>query len=373
MFLSNVQCEENEIPGFSTYSRVFHAKNLAFHKPKKDQCSLCLNYRQGDEEKKRKLREQYEKHIQEKEEVRKIKDEIKKKSESDNTILCGVFDLEQVISLPISKESALFYKRRLSNYNLTFYNIGNKDCHCFTWHEAQSKRGSSEISTAVYKALKFYDEQGCTSAHLFSDGCTGQNKNSIIATMMLYTINNSTNLREISLRYFESYHGQSEGDSAHSTISSALSRAGNVYVPSQLIPIFRLARSKKPHTVHEMLYEDFLDFKSLAKERNIRNTKLNDTEDHVSWLKLMKIRVERQQPNKIFFKTSHLQNKYSSITIEKKRKQRPLSNVTVNRLNTNPLPIAKAKFDDLVSLCSGDIPVVRNEEHKHFYLSLPHD
>lgn len=192
--------------------------------------------------------------------------------------------------------------------------------------------------------------------------------------MLLYTINNSTNLKEISLRYFETNHGQSEGDSAHSTISTAISKAGNVYVPSQLLPIFRLARSQKPYKVHEMLYNDFLDFKSLSKNRNTLNTVVDNSEDkRVSWLEIMEFRVTSEYPDKIFFKTSRLQKDYSSITLKKKRNQKNLNEVIVGQLNQAPVKIPKGKYDDLVSLCSGDTPVIRNQEYKHFYLTLEHD
>ena len=66
--------------------------------------------------------------------------------------------------LPMSRESSIFYKRRLSNYNLTFYNISNKDCYCFLWDETQ--KISSEISTSVYTALKLYDSKGIKNISL---------------------------------------------------------------------------------------------------------------------------------------------------------------------------------------------------------------
>ena len=84
-------------------------------------------------------------------------------------------------------------------------------------------------------------------ASLFSDGCGGQNKNSIMATMLLYTVLHSKNLNEISLKFFETSHGQNEGDSVHSSISHAIKHAGNIFVPSQLCPIFKLARRQHPY------------------------------------------------------------------------------------------------------------------------------
>lgn len=105
------------------------------------------------------------------------------------------FNLKQVISLPIYKESALFYKRRLSTFNLTFYNIGMTKIHCFTWHEGQNKRGSSEISSPIYNVLNYNDKYGINAARVTPDlhGCTGHNKSSLITTMLLFTFISSCN------------------------------------------------------------------------------------------------------------------------------------------------------------------------------------
>ena len=84
---------------------------------------------------KRELQGKFDIHVGEKEKVRELKNESKKKNMEDASILCATFDLQQVMYLPMSRESSIFYKRRLSNYNLTFYNISNKDCHFFLWYE----------------------------------------------------------------------------------------------------------------------------------------------------------------------------------------------------------------------------------------------
>lgn len=113
------------------------------------------------------------------------------------------------------------------------------------------------LSTAVYKALTLYDLKGVKTVNLFSDGCPGQNKNSIFSAMLFYTISRSVNIEEISLRFFEAYHGQNEGDSCHSAISYAVKQAGDIFVPSQLYPIFRLARRENPYLVCQLEYQDF--------------------------------------------------------------------------------------------------------------------
>ena len=74
-------------------------------------------------------------------------------SKINTKLAVAVFDLQQVIQLPISKESALYYHRRLSVFNFTIYNIGNRECQCFLWSEVISKKGTNKISTCVVKYL----------------------------------------------------------------------------------------------------------------------------------------------------------------------------------------------------------------------------
>ena len=88
-----------------------------------------------------------------------MKEVCKHQATADASILCATFDLQQVIYQPISHDSQIFYKRWLSNFNFTFYNIATKECDCYVWKVAHSKRGSSGMSTAVAKVLKFYDEK----------------------------------------------------------------------------------------------------------------------------------------------------------------------------------------------------------------------
>ncbi|KAJ8882472.1 hypothetical protein PR048_014282 [Dryococelus australis] len=115
-----------------------------------------------------------------------------KSKENPAKVACVVFDLQQVIQLPISNKSTLFYRPRLSAYNLTVCNNGNKECHCFMWHEAISKMGSCERSSCVGIYLKELDPKGIEEIHIFADGCNCQNKNVIVNAMLLYIVSRFT-------------------------------------------------------------------------------------------------------------------------------------------------------------------------------------
>lgn len=354
---------------FFTYRDVFKKCNLAIHHAKKDQCSLCIVYRTGDSKKKEELEQRYKRHIAEKQAVREWKSLCKDLSLTDKATVCSCFDLQQVILLPISNESQLFYHRRLSNFNLTVYNTASKDCECYLWHEGLSKRGSSEISTCLYKYLMTLDLNNIEEVFLFSDGCSGQNKNSAIATMLLHVVLTSKNIRMISLRFFEPYHGQNEGDSAHSAIQTSISAAGDLFVPSQLIPVIRLARHKKPYIVQTLESQDFLDFKGMAKDLRILSVRQDDNGKALDWPSMAEFMVLKHEPDKVFFKSSHLEDEYRSITLPRK-----VSNPSCKpkKLNNKTIKLSEAKYNDLISLCSGQTPLIRNQEHINFYKNLPH-
>ena len=57
---------------------------------------------------------------------------------------------------------------------------------------------------------------------------------------MFYMVSKSTNLKDVSLRFFETNRGQNEGDSAHSAIVHALKHAGNLFLPSQVATVITL-------------------------------------------------------------------------------------------------------------------------------------
>lgn len=176
-------CEENfshTVASISTYAKVFNEMNLSFHRPKKDKCTLCTMFREGSELVKKDIEEKYNAHLKEKDKVREIKTECKNKSIQDKTEVAAVFDLQQVMYLPKSNESAIFYKRRLAVFNFTIYDLSTKDCHCYTWHETVSRRGASEISSCVFSLLMDYSKQNAKRVNLFCDGCAGQNKNTIV-------------------------------------------------------------------------------------------------------------------------------------------------------------------------------------------------
>ena len=297
------------------YYKRFKSMRLKFHRPKKDLCGICECYRLGDAGLKANLEAEYTQHIMEKEEVRNIK-RVLKENRCDNEIV-ACFDLQQVIFLPRSNRGELFYKRRLSAYNFSIYDVKKGTAHCFLWNESVAKRGANEISSNLFQYLQLVDEEAFEKVYLFCDGCGGQNKNSVVCAMLIDVLAKSKHLKEITILYFETNHGQSEGDAVHSVVERALGNVGEIYVPSQLSTLVRMAAST-PYSVHDVCTSDIVDYKSLSTALSLLRIRVAEDGKEIRWPGLRQIKVVKDAPTSVFFKGSHLDN-FSEIRLPQKR------------------------------------------------------
>lgn len=141
----------------STYRKIFNEKfNLGFHNPKKDQCRLYNHYDTAELDVKTALKDEHDLHLAQKESVRSEKQNDKLQAvSSSGKLICASFDLQQVLLVPYDpKNSALFYKRKLSTYNFTIYDMVSKQGNCFMWNVTEGGRGSCEIASCIQLYFK---------------------------------------------------------------------------------------------------------------------------------------------------------------------------------------------------------------------------
>ena len=155
---------------YEFYRRIFNEEhNISFHIPIKDQCDQCAAYRHVNPEEKENLKKLYEKHIHNKELAKQNKENDKQKAKNakTETFLAACFDSEEVLQTPHSFESSLYYKKRLSTYNFTLYDIGSTDGYSFIWNETISSRGANEIAFCVYLFINEMRKKGKKDFCLF--------------------------------------------------------------------------------------------------------------------------------------------------------------------------------------------------------------
>ena len=206
----------------------------------------------------------------------------KSKAQNDKAVHVATFDLQTVLSVPCSLVGEIYYKRKLSCNNLSFYNLGNANGYCFLWDETQGGRGSCEIASCLYLYLNSVagSSSGVKEVTLFSDTCGGQNRNQFTAAALHFTTMGLPKLETVNHKFFESGHSQMESDTIHSAIELAKKKT-KVYVQSQWETVINLARKSNPYMVIPMKHQDFLDFKLLVKNQ-YKNMKVDVNGKRVS-------------------------------------------------------------------------------------------
>ena len=343
--------------------------NFSFHVPKKDQCQTCTRYHVAEEDNNMtvSLKESYDAHQQRKERAREEKNKDKIRANSDPSFHVATFDLEAVLTTPCTMVSQLYYKRKLCVYNLSVYDLKTKRGSCYVWNETNGKRGSCEIGSCVYRHLASLSAS-TKHACMYSDSCTGQNRNQYMAAMMSFAIR-KLKLEVIEHKFLESGHTHMECDSMHSAIEFAKKKTP-IYVPSQWLTVMHGARRNKPYTVIPLRYTDFWDFKNVSKSL-VQNSKFDLNGLRVNWLKIVWIQFTKEEPDVLHFKTSFEEEEFRRIKLIPTKKRGRQSEPIVGELPhlySAKIPISEAKKEDLMSLCKdGVIP----EDHHDFYNGLP--
>ena len=90
------------------YRQIFNRDfNIGFHKPKQDSCLTCDKYKNGAIQ-----IDEYEQHINRKEEAREQKAKDKELSQNDPGVHACTFDMQQVLTSPHTSTGTIFYKRK---------------------------------------------------------------------------------------------------------------------------------------------------------------------------------------------------------------------------------------------------------------------
>ena len=98
---------------------------------------------------------------------------------------------------------------------------------------------------------------------MYSDCCTGQNRNRYMLTMLWYACS-KLKLDSIEHKFLQTGHTFNEGDSMHLAIEIA-SKHIDVYTPTHWGVVIQSASHKRKYMVKEMLTRDLLDFKELSQ------------------------------------------------------------------------------------------------------------
>ncbi|MCG8048776.1 MAG: hypothetical protein N0E48_24730, partial [Candidatus Thiodiazotropha endolucinida] len=157
----------------------------------------------------------YKEHLLRKEQARIEKEADKQRAKRVKDLFVATFDLQAVLQTPCSNVSQTYYKRKLNSYNLTVYSLADSKGTCYIWNETHGQRGASEIGTCVLTHLNSLPSN-IRHVILYSDCCSGQNRNQYLASGLLNTVSVHPHIQIIEQKFLESGHTQMECDSLHS-------------------------------------------------------------------------------------------------------------------------------------------------------------
>lgn len=261
-----------------TYRRIFKTLNLKFKQPNKDTCAKCDSFAMkmkvtADDTEKEKIRQEMELHKRKADAGYLLKRESRKKFEPDETKRVLIFDLEQCLPTPFLKCSEVYYARQLYVFNLTIYDTSTKITHCYMWHEGEANRGANEIASCLFRHCLDELPESVKHVRFFSDSCTGQNKNSIVAAMFLALLQEKNSINTIDHIFLVPGHTRMECDNKHSVIERAKRTVECINVPSEWYSLVDAAGRTKPEKFPEGRFKviqmqgAFYDFSELLSAR----------------------------------------------------------------------------------------------------------
>lgn len=370
LYLADCQKEGvNDPVALSTYKEIVKSQNIAIHKPKKDQCKICVKYTRSNPKEKAKLEATQQTHISNNKNVMDLKLAYKTRGKEDASLLVFNFDLEAVLYTPCDKVSTIFYMRKLCTYNSTAFNLVTKTGQCYIWDESEGKRGSNEIGTTIHRYLEQFHGKEVV---MFSDTCGGQNRNQYIAALLLYMAHNHKTIKSIDYIFMVQGHSHMEVDSMHSAIERK-SGGLQIYDPYGWTVVASIAR-RNPYFVENLEHTDILDLKKLKQDMKVTNVNKDDDGQKVRWNNdgsITWMRFEKEQPDTILYKVTYDQatpfKKMKVIRSMRQNVASEASGYTLPKAYTSKLLISKAKHEDLLKLCN-DLTIPT--PHHQFYKDL---
>ncbi|KAK3931053.1 Proline--tRNA ligase [Frankliniella fusca] len=376
MYRLYLENDNNPKVSRSTYLREFNKTGLKFKPPAVDTCNKCDSLKQAlkhctNEEEKALLEEQRRTHQQKSEAAYAAKKADKDLAKGDPSKQVLMFDLEQVLPCPLLSSGETFYKRQLSVYNLTVYNCSTKMGTNYMWSEVDAGRGANEIASCITRYLNEEVKEPVTHITMYSDTCSGQNKNSHMCAALIATVKNHPSLKVIDHKFLVPGHTYMECDQVHAQIEKKKKKTTlELHHPRDWYNFIRTVPYNNSHLlVREMKQEHFLNFASLLQMKNngplVMRAKDEDGEpflfSSVQWF-----RYRRENSTTVLFKKD-LQTETSFKNLNFRRRGKMGNDALKPEVcHRQMLPISVNKKNDLLSL----LPQI-NPVYHSFYEKLP--
>jgi hypothetical protein len=138
--------------------------------------------------------------------------------------------------------------------------------NCNVWDEGEAGSDAQEVGSCLVKHVMGTLSNNVKHLILWSDSCSGQNRNIKLTLMLKALLNDHPTLQKISLRFLESGHSFFPNDSDFGRIECALKFQQRLYTEKDYMDIMKNCKKNKPMRVNRMLKDDFLSSANLEKK-----------------------------------------------------------------------------------------------------------
>ncbi|XP_054287369.1 uncharacterized protein LOC129003147 [Macrosteles quadrilineatus] len=251
---------------YSYYYKVFKEHfNYRFGRPQIDTCCECemLNTRiknpQLNETAKRVAEAQLLVHKKRSNKFYKSISETKDYCASHKNALLLCFDYCANISLPTLPVQDVYYLRQLSVYPFAIHNSNNDSATFYLYHQGVAAKGCNEVCSFIQKYINDNVPANVDELYLYSDNCTGQNKNHTMIRFLQYLID-SGRFKKIVYRLPIRGHSYLPCDRVFGVVKRKLRRCDRYYTVKEVTEMIISASVQGKFTVDLVDKDDILDF-----------------------------------------------------------------------------------------------------------------
>lgn len=355
----NSEDKSDKPPGKFFYSEMFHALGLKFKPLKSDTCNFCdkmkfeILYASTEV-----LRAKYQKELDEHQDFGlKLQKEMKldlKNAEKSDSVRVLVYDLQKVLILPKAPTNMMYYTRNFNMYNLGIHERGNG--HFNVWYETDASRGAREIASCLIKHFDNTDMENIEELILWSDSCGGQNRNHIMAIMLLHYLHSRDGgkLKKITLKFLKSGHSFNPCDSDFGVFEKSVERQQIISTPFEYIGLMKSCKTKNPFKVTVMTRNDFINPSNILK--NITKRDFDKTsKETVYWLKTHELQLDIERPFSLYLRSNSNDPYYELNYAKLKRKSDTITSLEWHEIACGLLypdgkKLSVAKKKDLIKI-----------------------
>ena len=357
-------CESKPVSE-STFRKIVKEHNLNVYVPKKDTCAKCDAHKMTLKQNLAPdqlsiITAKFDEHRKNAENAReKLKAATLEARKSDSKLLCFTFDLQKTQPIPYINTSVAFYKRQLWMYNLGINNRRNNKGSMFVWQETEAKRGSCEVASAIFEYISMCDLEKYEEICTFSDACGGQNRNKNIVSFFMYVCE-TTNIKSWMHIYLESGHSYLPNDTDFGVIERSKNKQIGIYGFDQWKNLIRMCGFNLFGMNGKVK-----DWKEVQRNLTFRGS--NSVDEKVSWLNIKWLKICKDNPGMMFYKTSHATNAEVKEANFAKKNQKPMNEISLLPLYEEPIKLTYEKSKDMQWMIQFVPP-----EYGGLYRSLPH-